>query len=100
MKTKKEETKEEKKSLSVDFGKVNVQLKFEGDPEIIDFRKSLGNALRSASGDIALDEFAREVYFSDGAVAVPQEYVKFILHVVEEKYNVPSQEAFKALLTL
>lgn len=91
---------EEKKALNMDFSKVSVQLKFEGDPEVIDLRKSLGNAIRQASGDIALDEFARKVYFSEGEVEVPVEYAPFILHVVKEKYNYPTQEAFKKLLTV
>lgn len=99
MKTKKEENKE-KKVLLVDFSKVSVQLTFEGDPNELDMRKSLGNAIRQASGDIALDEFARKVYFSEGEVEVPVEYAPFILHVVKEKYNYPTQEAFKKLLTV
>lgn len=87
-------------NLSVDFSKVSVQLKFEGAPDVIDFRKPLGNAIRQSSGDIALDEFARKVYFSEGEVEVPTEYAPFILHVVKEKYNYPTQEAFKKLLTV
>lgn len=97
MKSKKEEIREEKQVLSVDFGKVSVQMTFEGDPEVMDFRKSMGNAIRQSSGDIALDDFARSVYFSDGPVEVPEDYAPFILRVVEQKYNYPTQEAFKAL---
>ena len=97
---KKNGNKEEKKVLLVDFSKVSVQLTFEGDPKELDFRKPLGNDIRQASGDIALDEFARKVYFSEGPVEVPEEYFAFIKHVVREKYNVPTQEAFESLLTI
>lgn len=104
MKTRKEEKagRQEKKteSLLADFSKVSVQLTFEGAPKLLDMRKPLGNAIRAAAGDIALDEFARRVYFSEGPVEVPAEYVPFILHVVKEKYNVPTQEAFESLLTI
>lgn len=105
MKTRKEEKQAERheeraKSLMVDFSKVSVQLTFEGGPKILDMRKPLGNAIRQASGDIALDEFARRVYFSEGAVEVPEEYFGFIRQVVREKYNVPTQEAFDKLLTI
>lgn len=103
MKTKKEEkteNQEKAKSLMVDFGKISVQLTFEGDPKELDMRKPLGNAIRQASGDIALDDFARKVYFSEGAVEVPSEYIPFILHVVREKYNVPTQQAIESLLTI
>lgn len=105
MKTKKEEKQAERheeraKSLMVDFSKVSVQLTFEGEPKILDMRKPLGNAIRQASGDIALDEFARKVYFSEGHVEVPEEYFAFLKHVVKEKYNVPTQQAFESLLTI
>lgn len=99
MKTKKEE-KEKTESLLVDFSKVSVQLTFEGAPKILDMRKPLGNAIRAAAGDIALDEFARRVYFSEEPMEVPTEYVPFILQVVRDKYNVPTQEAFESLLTV
>ena len=102
MKTKKEQEKKEneKKPLMVDFGKVSVQMTFEGKPEEVDYRHSLGNAMRQASGDIALDEFARKVYFSEGEVEVPLNYIPFIQQVVKDKYNIPTQEAFDKLLTL
>lgn len=105
MKTKKEERpaerqEEKAKSLMVDFSRISVQLTFEGSPRVIDLRKPLGNAIRAAAGDIALDEFARKVYYSEGPVDVPEEYFAFIKHVVKEKYNVPTQEAFESLLTI
>lgn len=88
-----------KNSIPVDFSKISVQLTFEGAPRIIDFRKPLGNAIRAAAGDIGLDEFARKIYFSEGPVEVPGEYFAFIKHVVKDKYNIPTQEAFEKLLT-
>lgn len=104
MKTRKEEKagrqEEKTESLLADFSKVSVQLTFEGTPKILDMRKPLGNAIRAAAGDIALDEFARRVYFSEEPVEVPAEYVPFILQVVRDKYNVPTQEAFESLLTI
>lgn len=100
MKKEKETKENEKKPLMVDFGKVSVQMTFEGEPEKINYRHSLGNAIRQASGDIALDEFARKVYFSKGEVEVPLDYIPFILQVVKDKYNIPTQEAFNKLLTL
>lgn len=97
---KKENEMKKEESLMVDFAKVSVQLTFEGEPKELDMRKPLGNAIRQASGDIALDEFARKVYFSEGAIEVPTEYAPFILHVVREKYNVPTQQAIESLLTI
>lgn len=100
MKKEKETKENEKKPLMVDFSKVSVQITFEGEPVEIDFRHNLGNAMRQASGDIALDDFARKVYFSEGEVEVPLDYIPFILQVVKDKYNIPTREAFDKLLTL
>ena len=101
MKTKKEEkAARQAEPLMADFSKVSVQLTFEGDPKVLDMRKPLGNAIRQASGDIALDEFARKVYFSEGEIEVPAEYVPFIRQVVKEKYNVPTQRAFDNMLAI
>lgn len=91
---------EKEKNIKIDFSKVSIQLTFEGEAKVVDFRKELGNAMRAASGDIALDDFARKVYFSEGEVEVPETYVPFILRVVKERYNYPTQEAFKQLLTI
>lgn len=96
----KTENKEAKKVLKVDFGKVSVQLSFEGEPEIMDVRKGLGNAIRAATGDIAMNDFAREIYYSEGAIEVPEEYIPFIRQTISNGYIVPVQEAFEKLLTL
>lgn len=99
MKTK-VETRDVKQILKVDFGKVSVQLSFEGEPEIMDVRKGLGNAIRATTGDIAMNDFAREIYYSEGAIEVPEEYIPFIRQTISKGYIVPVQEAFEKLLTL
>lgn len=99
MKTK-AETKDVKKILMVDFGKVSVQLSFEGEPEMMDIRKGLGNAIRASTGDIAMNDFARDIYYSEGAIEVPEEYIPFIRQTIGKGYIVPVQEAFEKLLTL
>lgn len=96
----KTENKEAKKVLKVDFGKVSVQLSFEGEHKIMDIRKGLGNAIRTTTGDIAMNDFAREIYYSEGAIEVPEEYIPFIRQTIGEGYIVPVQEAFEKLLTL
>lgn len=86
--------------MRIDFSKVTVHTTFEGEPDVIDYRKSLGNNIRKMTGDIGLDEFARKIYFSDGEIDVPHEFVPRILEVVQEKYIVATQEAFNKLLTI
>lgn len=83
----------------VDFGKVKVQLTFEGNPVEFNMRKVIGNMIRQNTNDIGLDEFARKVYFSDGPVEIPDEYIKPILDIVNLSMTVPAQKALNELLT-
>ena len=73
----------------VDFSKVEVQLTFEGAPVEIDIRNT---------PDIGLDTFARTIYFSDGEVEVPDEYIEPILRIAGNSLNVPAQNALNELL--
>lgn len=82
----------------VDFSKVEVQLTFEGEPVEIDFRKVLGNLIHQNTPDIGLDTFARTIYFSDGEVEVPDEYIEPILRIAGNSLNVPAQNALNELL--
>lgn len=94
--------KKEKKKTSaflVDFGEINVQIGFEGPAQAVDYRKDLGNVIRANTGDIGLDELAREIYFSTGPVEVPEQYADRILAIVRQNYIVPAQRAFEKLLT-
>lgn len=82
----------------VDFSKLKVQLTFEGAPVEIDFRKVLGNLIHQSTPDIGLDTFARTIYFSDGEVEVPDEYIEPILRIASQGLNVPAQNALNELL--
>ena len=82
----------------VDFSKLKVQLTFEGAPVEIDFRKVLGNLIHQNTPDIGLDTFARTIYFSDGEVEVPDEYIEPILRIAGNSLNVPAQNALNELL--
>lgn len=82
----------------VDFSKLKVQLTFEGAPVEIDFRKVLGNLIHQNTPDIGLDTFARTIYFSDGEVEVPDEYIEPILRIASQGLNVPAQNALIGIL--
>lgn len=82
----------------VDFSKLKVQLTFEGEPVEIDFRKVLGNLIHQNTPDIGLDTFARTIYFSDGEVEVPDEYIDQILRIANQGLNVPAQNALIGIL--
>lgn len=84
----------------IDFGKVMVQHTFEGDPVAVDMRKQLGNKIHQTTGDIGFDDFARTIYFSEGEVEVPQEYIETLKQLVKENYLASVQRAFNELLTI
>lgn len=86
--------------VMIDFGKVMVQHTFEGDPVAVDMRKQLGNKIHQTTGDIGFDDFARTIYFSEGEVEVPQEYIEPLKQLVKENYLASVQRAFNELLTI
>ena len=88
------------KKIMIDFGKVMVQHTFEGDPVAVDMRKHLGNKIHQTTGDIGFDDLARTIYFSEGEVEVPQEYVEPLKQLVKENYLASVQRAFNELLTI
>ena len=83
-----------------DFGKVMVQHTFEGEPVAVDMRKQLGNKIHQTTGDIGFDVLARTIYFSEGEVEVPQEYIEPLKQLVKENYLASVQRAFNELLNI
>lgn len=84
----------------IDFGKVMIQHTFEGDPVAVDMRKVLGNKIHQTTGDLGLDELARTIYFSEGEVEIPAEYVNDIKEIVKNNYLASVQKAINELLNV
>ena len=84
--------------MKVDFSKLPVQWTIEGDPQEVDLRKNLGNALHQSASDIALDDLARAIYYSDGPVEVSTEHAEAILAVAKQKYVVPVWQSIDKLI--
>lgn len=70
-----------------------VEINFEGDLVEVDIRKQLANHIRQSTNDIGLDDFARSIYYSDGEIEVPQEYIEPILNISVNRFIVPVQKA-------
>lgn len=79
--------------MKVDFKKIMVEINFEGDLVEVDTRKELANALYQTTSDIGLADFAREIYYSEEAIEVPEEYIKPILNISASRFIVPVQKA-------
>lgn len=67
----------------VDFKNLRVQATIEGDPIIVDTRKELGNLVWGAARDIAVSDFGKEIYFSDGPIEVSEGIAKEILSIID-----------------
>lgn len=88
------------KKVMIDFGKVMVQHSFEGDPVAVDMRKQLGNKIHQTTGDIGFDDLARNIYFSEDEIEVPQEYIEPLKAIIKDNYLASVQRAFNELLTV
>lgn len=86
-------------NMKIDFSKVMIQHTFEGEPVAVDIRKQLANRIHQTTGDIGFDDFARTMYFSDGEIEVPEEYVEQIKAVVKDNFLATVQRAINDLLT-
>lgn len=82
----------------VDFKKLMVEINFEGDLVEVDTRKELANALYQTTSDIGLADFAREIYYSEGEIEVPKEYIEPILNVSAKRFIVPVQRALADIM--
>lgn len=71
----------------VDFTKMEIQVSFDGTKRIFNVAKALGNDMKYNSTvilDIGFEELARTIYFSDGPVEIPDQYIQPMLRVVNE----------------
>ena len=71
----------------IDFTKLEVQVSFDGTKRMLNVAKALGNDMMyngSVICDIGFEELARTIYFSDGPVEVPDNYIAPMLRVINE----------------
>lgn len=78
---KKEEKEKKNKVKEIDFTKVLVEVEFDKFEEK-DVSKALANNIHRNTGDIGLDEIAREIY-KKGKAAVPEMYYPVIKGIME-----------------
>lgn len=73
--------------MKIDFTKIKVQVSFDGTHKTFNIAKNVGNDMMyngSVIADIGFEELAKKIYYSDGEVDIPQEYVPFIARVISE----------------
>lgn len=83
----------------INFKEIAVQTTLEGDMEIFDFRKVLGNILYRGS-DIELSDFGRTIYYSEEEIEVPEALIQAIVQMVTtSSFIAPAKNALIKLLT-
>ena len=85
------------KKVMIDFGNLKVMKSFEQE-EAVDIRKPLGNRIHQTTGDIGFDDLAHTIYFSEGAVEIPNEYIESLREVVKGYFLAYIQKAVNELL--
>lgn len=73
--------------MKVDFTKIDVQVSFDGTRKTFNIAQNVGNEMMyngSVIQDIGFEELARQIYFSDSEVEIPQKYAKPLLQVILE----------------
>ena len=79
--------------MKVDFTKIEVQISFDGTRKTFNIAKNVGNDMMyngSVIKDIGFEELARQIYFSDGEIEIPQQYAKQIAQVIMESNYIAS----------
>ena len=71
----------------LDFTNIKVQVSFDGTMQTFNVAKVLGNSMKytgSVVGDIGFDKLAEEIYYSQGEVSIPIQYLSSIIHVIND----------------
>lgn len=55
-----------------------------GDPKATDIRKTIGNEINKNTSDIGLSDLAREIYYSEGEIEIPENYKVLIIRIISE----------------
>lgn len=75
--------------MKINFAKISVQMEFEGKFQDVDIRKPLGNHIHQTTGDLAMDQLARDIYFSQQPVELTQEQAQAVLEAARQKFVCP-----------
>lgn len=71
--------------MMINFKKFEAQTSFDGTKQVFDIAEALGNNLMyngSVLLDIGFEELAREIYYSEEEVDIPEKYSEAIKQVV------------------
>lgn len=73
--------------MRINFKSLEAQTSFEGEKQTFDIARILGNNMMYNSSillDIGFEDLAREIYYSEGEVEVPERYRQAMIEVVRQ----------------
>ena len=73
--------------MKVNFKQIKAQVSFDGSERVFDIAKEIGNMMMYNSSillDIGFEDLAREIYYSEGEVEIPERYTNAIIGVVKQ----------------
>lgn len=73
--------------MKINFKTFEAQTSFEGAKQAFDITRELGNLMMYNSSillDIGFEDLAKEIYYSEGEVEVPEQYSDAIIKVVRQ----------------
>lgn len=73
--------------MKINFKALEAQTSFEGAKQTFDITHDLGNMMMYNSSillDIGFEDLAKEIYYSEGEVEIPERYCKAIIEVVKQ----------------
>ncbi len=83
----------------IDFSRLHIQYDIEGDKRVMDARKSVGNTVYR-SNDVALSDFGKKIYYSEGEVEVPEDLLHGFFNLMwTSDLIVPVKAAIRDLIT-
>lgn len=74
-------------NMKINFKQIEAQISFDGTKQTFDITRDLGNAMMYNSSillDIGFEDLAKEIYYSEGEVEVPEQYCDAIIKVVRQ----------------
>lgn len=74
--------------MKINFKNYVVPINFEGQTASVDLTKTIGNAMMfngSILLDIGFEDLAKEIYYSEGEVEIPEQYKAAMTKIVQEQ---------------
>lgn len=72
--------------MKINFKRLEVEVDFEGTKRVFDTTNIVANAMKYTGGtllDIGFEDLAKEIYYSDSEVEIPEKYAPYIVDVVK-----------------